>query len=115
LYTPQPVGAASFSFQIVDETEGKVVHAWVFDSEQAFFRKEGTYLLRCKIPHLRLYMGSYSLFTYLGSSRDKELLESLEGICPFRVEMHDQFREEYQWQPGSCKYTETFSWEISEL
>jgi lipopolysaccharide transport system ATP-binding protein len=115
LYTPHPVGAASFSFQIVDETEGKVVHAWVFDSEQAFFRKEGTYLLRCKIPQLKLYMGSYSLFTYLGSSRDKELLESLEGICPFQVEMHDQFREEYQWQPGSCKYTETFSWEISEL
>jgi lipopolysaccharide transport system ATP-binding protein len=114
LHTPYAIEAASFSFQIVDETEGKVVHAWVFDSEKPFFRKPGTYKLKCTIPKLQLYMGSYTLFTYLGSSRDKEILETLEGICPFRVEMHDQFRGEYQWQPGACKYTETYSWEVSE-
>ena len=113
LHTPRKISSASFSFQIADELENKIVYSWVFDSEIQILRNPGYFRLTCRMDKLRLYMGEYTLYTYLGSSRDRVNFEVLENICPFKVEMYDQFRE-YEWQSGAAKYLEDVKWTVEE-
>ena len=109
--TPEPIIAASFSFVIVDNYDNKIVHLWTFDSERPMCRKKGVTHLRCIIDNLKLYMGNYSINTFLGSARDNVVFHALENICPFEVVMIRN-RGEYEWQPNTCKYIENCKWEV---
>jgi len=111
IHTPEPIIAAAFSFVIVDEYDNKIVYLWTFDSERPMCRKAGVTHLRCIIPNLKLYMGTYSVSTFLGSARDNVVFQTLENICPFEVVMTKN-RSEYEWQPNTCKYVEECFWEV---
>jgi len=109
LQVAEPKESMCFSFQVVNAQQQPVCHMWLFDA-QPYRTQPGTYLLRCQAPMLRLYMGSYTLTTYLSERRGNTALETLSGICPFEVTMEGTEREEYDWAPDTCAYLEDQRW-----
>ncbi len=101
-------GLGAFSFQIADEAGRPIAHLWVTDSTLRWSRR-GMTTLRCVIPRPRLYMGTYSLNTYLADRASLQNLETLTGICNFEVVM-DEVPREYEWVRGTCTYLEEGEW-----
>jgi lipopolysaccharide transport system ATP-binding protein len=99
-----------FSFQVMNRLQQPVCHFWLYDGDLPFRAAAGEFLLRCEVPKLRLYMGDYTLTTYVSERRGKTELERLSGICPFEVSMQGIYRSEYDWQHDDCAYLEECSW-----
>lgn len=110
----QPNEGLRFSFQIVSQFQQPVCIFWSFDSDALYCQKPGTFILRCEVPKLRLYMGAYTLTTWFSDRRSETLMENLREICPFEVSMHNVERLEYPWQPDECTYLEDATWRTVE-
>jgi ABC-type polysaccharide/polyol phosphate transport system ATPase subunit len=107
----QPEDTLCFSFQIVNQSRQPVCHFWLFDTKQPYCMKEGVYKLTCVVPHFRLYMGTYSLTTWLSDKRTNKMFENLTHICQFEVSMDNVSRPQYEWGPTDCIYIDDFRWE----
>lgn len=114
LHITQPHESLWFSFQIVSALQQPICIIWFYEPDAPFRREAGTFILRCQIPKSRLYMGSYTLTTWLSERRSETLLENLREICQFEVSMHKFERPEYEWQPGECVYLEDAVWQSVE-
>ncbi len=112
--TPIPLRRGSFSFQVVSTRGQPMLHLWTFDVERQMFRQPGVYRLVCEVPSLRLYMGRYTLSTYLSEGRGDKMFQQLDQICPFEVVMPEQ-RAEWPWQEGASAYIEDCSWSVEEI
>lgn len=113
LSCPEPVRSARFSFQIIDELGRPVLHLWTYDSERPMCRTSGNFSVSCNIPKCRLYMGRYQLIIHFGEGPGGRKFQTIEGVCPFEVVMHDTSREG-QWLPGTCTYIEDVSWQVPQ-
>jgi lipopolysaccharide transport system ATP-binding protein len=102
--------SASFSFQVNDEEMRPITHLWIEDVRQPSPRTGGV-RLRCKVPKSRLYMGRFSLTTYLSDRTTFELYEKLDGICAFEVVM-DGTERGYEWKSGACTFLEDAEWSV---
>jgi ABC-type polysaccharide/polyol phosphate transport system ATPase subunit len=102
--------AGAFSFQVVDDDMRPIMDLWLFNSDQQW-SGVGRIRLRCTVPKPRIYMGRYSLTTWLSDRASSEILESIQGICPFEIVM-DEIPREYDWAPRTCTYLEDSAWEI---
>ncbi|MBD2676741.1 MULTISPECIES: ABC transporter ATP-binding protein [Nostoc] len=114
LHVSEPHESLRFSFQIVNFLQQGICIFWLFNSDAPFCREPGIFILRCEIPKLRLYMGSYTLTTWFSNRRSDTLLENLREICPFEVTMHNFERVDYQWQADECTYLEDAIWQTVE-
>jgi len=114
LHVTEPHESLRFSFQIVNFLQQGICIFWFFNSDAPFCREPGTFILRCEIPKLRLYMGSYTLTTWFSNRRSDTLLENLREICPFEVTMYNIERADYQWQADECIYLEDAIWQTVE-
>ncbi|WP_414542657.1 polysaccharide ABC transporter ATP-binding protein [Nostoc sp. CCY0012] len=110
LHVAQPHESLWFSFQIVSALQQPICIFWFYEPQARFRNEAGTFIIRCDIPTLRLYMGSYTLTTWFSERRSETLLENLREICQFEVSMHDFERAEYQWQADECIYLEDAIW-----
>lgn len=108
--TPSAIRGACLSLHILDHRLRRVVHVWTFDADLPMCRTSGRHVITCKIPKLRLYMGQYTLQIYLSEPPGGDVLESLEGICPFEVVMHGHSRQ-FPWRSDACTYLEEAFWE----
>jgi ABC-type polysaccharide/polyol phosphate transport system ATPase subunit len=106
----EPHDSLCFSFQVLNEFQVPVCYFWLFDADVPYRRGPGLFRLQCYIPKFRLYMGSYTLRTWLAERRVNTVSESLQSICPFDVTMHGRPREEYDWVSGACSYLEDATW-----
>jgi lipopolysaccharide transport system ATP-binding protein len=106
-----PTLSACLSVQFVNRVGQAVVHLWQYDFARDFKGEQGRYKLRCVIPDLRLYMGRYSVTTWLAESRGKTLYETLTEISPFEINMDGWWRDHYPWHPDECVYLEDNSWD----
>jgi lipopolysaccharide transport system ATP-binding protein len=106
----RPHDGLGFSFQVMNELQVPICHFWLVDPELPFAQRSGAFRLSCVVPRLRLYMGSYTLTTWLAERRGGEVHETLMAICPFRVTMEGVDRPQYEWAPGACAYVEEASW-----
>lgn len=111
LQVTHPHQSLRFSFQIVNEVQQGVCIFWMFDDQAPFCREQGLFILRCEIPKLRLYMGSYHLRTWFSERFSNIILENLNNICRFEIFMHDIERPEYEWQADECVYLEDANWQ----
>jgi ABC-type polysaccharide/polyol phosphate transport system ATPase subunit len=102
--------SGAFSIQIVDDQAKPIIHTWIFDSDKQWSR-EGNLTVHCVIPAPRLYMGQYTLTTYLSDRASLDHFETLTGICPFEVVM-DGIPREYEWMKGTCTYLEDSQWSV---
>jgi lipopolysaccharide transport system ATP-binding protein len=110
---PTPCRGLCFSFQVVNDDSVPVCHFWILNSDNPFGAAAGLHRLRCEVSRPRLYMGTYTLRTWLSDRTGAEtLLEHLEGICKFKVNMLGTHREQYDWQRGECVYLEDGVWNI---
>jgi ABC-type polysaccharide/polyol phosphate transport system ATPase subunit len=108
----EPAEGLSFSFQVVDQSFTPICHFWMFESGHEYARSQGIYKLRCDVPKLRLFMGRYSLTTWLSDRAINKPLENLVGICAFEVTMIWSPRDRYDYQPGDCTYVEDCDWRV---
>jgi ABC-type polysaccharide/polyol phosphate transport system ATPase subunit len=107
IFKEKPI-SGFFSFQVVDEEMRPIMHLWLSGTGQAWSRK-GHVALRCVIPKARLYMGRYTIRTYLSDCASKEHYETVDSICPFEVVM-DGIEREYKFMRGACAYLEDAEW-----
>jgi len=109
IQTSEPINNAGISFQIFNNIDAPIVHISLFNSEQPFLSSSGVHTYECEIPKLRLFMGDYKINVYVAENSGQNLLEVIEGICPFNVKMINKHRD-YDWQANSCAYLEEFNW-----
>lgn len=109
--TPVPIKGASLSFQVLNSLQQPVLHLWTFDSERPMCREAGVFHLNCKIPKVRLYMGSYTLVVHFAECAGGKHFQTIENICPFDLTMYGKYRE-YEWKPNTCTYIEDCNWGI---
>jgi lipopolysaccharide transport system ATP-binding protein len=114
LHVTQPHETLWFSFYIVNEFQQDVCTFWFYEPQAQFRREPGTFILKCEVPKLRLYMGAYTLTTWFSERRSETLFENLREICSFEVTMHSIERPEYQWQARECSYLEDTVWQAVE-
>jgi lipopolysaccharide transport system ATP-binding protein len=99
-----------FAVQVCDDASRPVCHFSLLDRGKDFQQGPGVYRVRCSIPSLRLYMGRYTLTTWLADRRGGDLLETVREICPFEVSMRGIVRKEYDWAPNEMVYMEDAEW-----
>jgi len=108
-----PRDTMCFSFYVTTDLGKQVCHFWMFDSDAIRTREPKTITVRCHIPKFRLYMGCYSITTWLSERRGDTDVENLTGICPFEVTMDGTARDRYDWKKGACVYLEDAQWEVA--
>jgi lipopolysaccharide transport system ATP-binding protein len=115
LHVSKPHESLRFSFQVVTALQQPVCIFWSFDPQAPYCQESGTFILRCEIPKLRLYMGLYTLTTWFSERCSETLLENLRDICPFEITMHHIERQDYPWQLNECTYLEDAIWQTIEV
>ena len=108
----QPISRACFSFQIINQFQQPVVHAWAFYPEAKFGGDRGESLLICRFPSLRLNVGQYYLRTHLTEPPGGEAYERLDGICQFEV-VRTEDAILWGWNPEACVYHEQWHWSVT--
>lgn len=99
-----------FSVVLINEERKKVALHFYFDFDLRF-SAPGRYRVTCRIPKIRLYLGTYFVQAYLLDRQRGILVDSLDGVCPFSVVM-DGYRRPTPWLPGICQYVEDTEWSI---
>jgi lipopolysaccharide transport system ATP-binding protein len=105
----QPIARACLSFQIMNQFQQPVVHA--FDYELVFGSHSGSSFIRCHFPQLRLNVGQFYLRAYLSEPPGGEAYETLDGICKFDVVRSDR-NVLWGWRPEVCAYHEQYTWTV---
>jgi lipopolysaccharide transport system ATP-binding protein len=108
-----PMSRACFSFQIINQFQQAVVHAWALYPEIRFGALPGISILTCSFPSLRLNVGQYHLRTYLTEPPGGAVYERLDGLCSFEVIRTDKSTP-WGWQPDACAYHENWAWDIDQ-
>ena len=110
LHIGQPRDSLCFSFQVVDDLDRPVCHFWLLEQDLPFRSRRGDFRVRCEVPRFRLYMGTYTLTTWIGDRRGQATIDNMKNICMFEVNMDTNRRDEYDWSPGTCVYLEDAQW-----
>jgi len=110
--TPEPIPSAVFSFQIVNSAQVKVQHVLIKDSETPLMREAGRHTFSCYFPRLRLFPDKYNLIIHLSDHISRTKYETIEGICPFEVQIRGEVRE-YYWKTSEAAYVDETEWIIN--
>jgi lipopolysaccharide transport system ATP-binding protein len=106
------ISRGCFSFQVLNQFQHPVLHAWALYPQVRIATNEGETVLVCRFPALRLNVGQFYLKTYLSEPPDGEVYERLDGICPFEVIRTDETIL-WGWHPEACSYHERWEWTIN--
>jgi lipopolysaccharide transport system ATP-binding protein len=109
-----PMSKACFSFNIINQFQNAIVHAWAFPPEVVYGVEPGESLLVCRFPALKLNVGHYHLRTHLTEPPGGEIYEKLDGLCAFEVIRIDDNRL-WGWDPSGCAYFEDHSWTVERI
>ncbi|MFG0261471.1 MAG: ABC transporter ATP-binding protein [Novipirellula sp. JB048] len=101
-----------FSFQVCDESNRPLCHFWLSKENSHLLWNVGRHRLRCRVPSFGLYMGKYTLTTWLTDRSTDSLLEKLTEICAFEVDMGDRQRDEFPWRSGDMQFLVDSEWDI---
>jgi lipopolysaccharide transport system ATP-binding protein len=110
--SPVAIPSAVFSFQILNSALVKVQHVLIKDTETSFCKGAGVHKFRCSFPSLRLYPDTYTLILHLSDHISRTKYETIEGICPFEVQIRGEVRE-YYWKPGEAVYVDEARWHLN--
>lgn len=110
----QPMPQACFSFQIINQYQQPVVHAWAFYPNVRFGNQAGESLLKCRFPALRLNIGQYYLRAHLTEPPGGSVYERLDCICSFEVVETERTRL-WEWSSADCTYHEDWHWELDSV
>jgi hypothetical protein len=102
---------ACFSFNIVNQFQHAVVHAWALYPELIYGNSGVETVLKCKFPSLKLNVGRYHIRTHLTEPPGMEIYQKLDGLCPFEI-VRTVDTMAWGWHPDSCVYHEEWKWEL---
>jgi lipopolysaccharide transport system ATP-binding protein len=105
-----PMAKLCFLFWIADSQGAHITHFWQFDEDQPYQTRTGDYRLRCEIPKLRLYKGTYSVTAWISDTRGLLPIDKQSQICQFEVEMGDFRRKGFEWRDEHANYLEDAQW-----
>jgi len=109
----QTMSKACFSFNIVNQFQQSVVHAWALYPEFVYGTQSGESILTCRFPSLKLNVGHYHIRTHLTEPPGMEIYEKLDGLCPFEV-VRTKDTMPWGWSSDSCTYHEDWNWEMQK-
>lgn len=112
VHLPIAMDGVTLSFQVFNAKMQPIINPWF--EQSGLITHSGITTLICNIPYTRLYMDSYSISAYLGESKGKQHLQSIEHECQFEVEMFDVDRQ-HEWLQNVCTYVEDFSWQVKSI
>jgi lipopolysaccharide transport system ATP-binding protein len=101
---------ACFSFQIINQNQQPIIHAFALPPKVQFGSSSGETLLVCHFPALRLNVGHFYLRTFLSEPPGREVYETLEGICQMEVVRTDDAIA-WEWRPDACAYHEQWQFD----
>jgi ABC-type polysaccharide/polyol phosphate transport system ATPase subunit len=107
------IDRACFSFQIVNQFQQPVIHAWALYPDVRFGRSDGVTVLSCTFPALKLNIGQFFLRTNLTGPPGGENYERLDGICRFEVVRKTETRL-WPFRPDDCAYHESWRWSVQQ-
>jgi len=109
---PEGIPSAVFSFQIVNGSQVKVQHVLIKDTETPLCREPGKHRFSCYFPKLRLFPDKYTLIIHLSDHISRAKYETIEGVCPFEVQIRGEVRE-YYWKTNEAVYVDETEWIIN--
>ena len=112
--TPQPIDGCRLSFKVISEKGYPAMYQWRYDSQGPMVREAGDHELTCRIPKCRLYQGNYRIEVILSERYGGKRLQTLTGVCPFKVTMYGLAREG-GWYDGQGAYIEDAEWIVQRL
>jgi lipopolysaccharide transport system ATP-binding protein len=107
----KPMSKGCFSFQIINQFQYAVVHAWAFYPEYRYASAPGETLLICKFPSLKLNVGRCHIRAHLSEPPGLEFYETLDGICSFEV-VRTRDTRLWGWDPTTFVYQEECRWTV---
>ena len=110
LHVGEPVAKLCFMFCISDLQGGHITQFWHVEEDQIYQAKKGDYRLRCVVPKLRLYMGSYCVTAWITDTRGQVPLDKVSQICQFEVNMGEYRRKGLAWHEDHSQYLEEAEW-----
>jgi ABC-type polysaccharide/polyol phosphate transport system ATPase subunit len=108
---PRPMVRAYLSFQIVNQFQHAVVHA--FDPELMFGSDSGCSFLLCRFPRIQLNVGQFYLRVFLSGPPGAEVYDTLDDICHFELVRSDR-NVLWGWRPEACAYHEQYTWTATD-
>jgi lipopolysaccharide transport system ATP-binding protein len=111
IHVGSPMAKLCFMFWIANTQGAHITHFWQFDEGQPYQTKSGDYRLRCEIPKLRLYKGSYSVTAWISDTRGLLPIDARTQICQFEVDMGEFRRKGFEWRDEHATYLEEASWQ----
>jgi lipopolysaccharide transport system ATP-binding protein len=112
IHHDKPMSRACFSFQIINQYQHPVIHAFAFHPMVTFGTHPGESLLVCRFPFLRLNVGRFYLKTFLSEPPGGELYETLDGLCQIDV-VRTEDSVLWGWRPDACAYHE--EWQFNSI
>jgi len=110
LHVGTPMTNLCFLFWIADTQGVNITHCWQFDDDQPYHSRAGDYRIRCEIPKLRLYRGTYSVTAWISDTRGQMPIDRQTQICQFEVNMGDYHRKGFVWLSEHATYLEETRW-----
>ena len=108
-----PLLRGCFSFQVVNQFQQPILHAWALFPDVRFGSTGKETTLRCIFPSVRLNVGQYHLRTYLSEPPGGEVYETLDDVCSFEVIRIDD-TVLWGWRPEVCAYHEKWEWRLDD-
>jgi ABC-type polysaccharide/polyol phosphate transport system ATPase subunit len=105
----KPMSRGCFSFQIVNQYQQPVIHAFIYHPEVVFGTVRGESILVCQFPSLRLNVGQFHLRGHLSEPPGGDSYETIDGVCLFEV-VRPSDHVLWGWRPEVCVYHEQCTW-----
>ena len=106
---PAGISGICLSFQIVNQFQQSVAHAWRYDPESEFCRETGTNRWNCEISSALLNFGRYSLRVFLSEPPGGDAFETLENVGNFEVVVPGN-PPLFRYRPDACAVLMPFHW-----
>jgi ABC-type polysaccharide/polyol phosphate transport system ATPase subunit len=110
IHVGTPMAKLCFMFCLTDSQGVHMTQFWQVDEGLPYQTKAGDYRLRCEVPKLRLYMGSYSVTAWISDTRGQVPIDKVSQICQFEVNMGDYRRTGLAWHEDHGNYIEEAEW-----
>ena len=110
LHVGETMAKLCFMFCITDTQGVHITQFWHVEESELYQTKAGDYRLRCEVPRLRLYMGSYSVTAWISDTRGQVPIDKVSQICEFEVNMGEFRRIGLAWHEDHSVYLEEAEW-----
>jgi lipopolysaccharide transport system ATP-binding protein len=109
IHSENRVRQGCLAVQISNYMNTPVLHLQPYDQGVFWGSRPGLSILECEVPECWLNVGPHHLTLYVADPPGGEHYETLQGVCPFHVEVHHAATW-WGWNRDSCCYITQEKW-----